>query len=106
MRGLQNTPRHVDVPVQTCDDPDAFNYPAGLICAGEPSHDSCQGDSGGPLMNIRRENGQNTYEWVGIVSFGVGCAEQGYPGAYTRTSCFIGTKIKIIFKNYFYLLKL
>ena len=40
--------------------------------------DSCQGDSGGPLVgtaykytssNIKR------YAWIGIVSFGVGCAE-------------------------------
>ena len=31
-----NNPRHVDVPVQICDDPDAFKYPKGLICAGEP----------------------------------------------------------------------
>ena len=84
-------PRHVDVPVQICDDPDAFQYPKGLICAGEPcnyfknsihllfwplllssnyhffllAHDSCQGDSGGPLMNIREENGESKYEWVG-----------------------------------------
>jgi len=89
VRGLQNNPRHVDVPVQICDDPDAFKYPKGLICAGEPSHDSCQGDSGGPLMNIRQENGESKYEWVGIVSFGVGCAAKGYPGAYTRTSCYL-----------------
>ena len=45
-------------------------------------------------MNIRRENGQNKYEWVGIVSFGVGCAEDGYPGAYTRASCFLGKPLK------------
>ena len=35
VRGLQNTPRHVDVPVTRCSDPDNFNYPKGLICAGE-----------------------------------------------------------------------
>ena len=76
------------MPVKICDDPDAFKYPKGLICAGEPcnyiktsihqyinfiklsfffllAHDSCQGDSGGPLMNIRQENGESKYEWVG-----------------------------------------
>jgi len=32
---------------------------------------------------------QKRYSWVGIVSFGVGCAEPGFPGAYTRSSCFL-----------------
>ena len=35
VRGLQNTPRHVDVPIQQCSDPDNFKYPNGLVCAGE-----------------------------------------------------------------------
>ena len=51
--------------------------------------DSCQGDSGGPLMNLIQENGVNKYEWIGVVSFGVGCGQPGYPGAYTRGSCFL-----------------
>ena len=51
--------------------------------------DSCQGDSGGPLMNLIQENGVNKYEWIGVVSFGVGCGQKGYPGAYTRASCFL-----------------
>lgn len=65
VKGIQEKPLHVDVPVQVCDDPDPFVYPKGLICAGAPNHDSCQGDSGGPLMNRRAENGGFTYEWVG-----------------------------------------
>ena len=60
-----------------------------LLCAGQ---DSCQGDSGGPLI-AKSDTSTRTdtrYSWIGIVSFGVGCAEPGYPGAYTRASCFLG----------------
>ena len=41
-----------------------------------------QGDSGGALVS------KQGAVWVclGVVSFGVGCGEAGYPGVYTRVS--------------------
>ncbi|XP_058808166.1 trypsin-1-like [Phymastichus coffea] len=55
--------------------------PEGQICAayyGESSRDACQGDSGGPLVIGGRQ--------AGIVSWGNGCAKQGYPGVYTEVA--------------------
>ncbi|KAI8043954.1 hypothetical protein M5D96_000102, partial [Drosophila gunungcola] len=58
---------------------------SSMLCAGRPSMDSCQGDSGGPLL---LSNGVK-YFIVGIVSWGVGCGRDGYPGVYSRVSKFI-----------------
>jgi secreted trypsin-like serine protease len=53
--------------------------PTKQICAGydQGGKDSCQGDSGGPLLV---DNGHGIFELVGIVSFGVRCAEYMKPG--------------------------
>jgi secreted trypsin-like serine protease len=55
------------------------------ICASRPGVDTCQGDSGGPMVRLDR-----TGRWlqVGIVSWGLGCARDGYPGVYTQVSTF------------------
>jgi hypothetical protein len=49
-----------------------------MLCAsGDGERDSCNGDSGGPLL-WEKEDGNDVQ--VGIVSWGVGCADDRYPG--------------------------
>ncbi|SHO55787.1 S1 family peptidase [Vibrio quintilis] len=56
------------------------------ICAGyaEGGKDSCQGDSGGPLLY----NDNGTYKQVGIVSWGIGCAQSNAYGVYANAGYF------------------
>lgn len=58
---------------------------AGMMCAWTRNGDSCGGDSGGPLL-LEGTNGPMTDELVGIVSWGISCADEEYPGVYTRIS--------------------
>nr|XP_044992892.1 serine protease 42 [Jaculus jaculus] len=55
----------------------------GMICAYKGlGKDACAGDSGGPLScEINK-----TWVQVGIVSWGIGCGLEGYPGVYVDTS--------------------
>ncbi|KAM0545343.1 hypothetical protein ACHAPJ_011415 [Fusarium lateritium] len=50
-----------------------------MFCAGltQGGKDACQGDSGGPIVDSSRTV-------VGVVSWGEGCAQAGYPGVYAR----------------------
>ena len=57
-----------------------------MFCAGEAGKDSCQGDSGGPMVGTN-ENGETVL--VGVVSWGIGCAREGYPGVYARVANYI-----------------
>ncbi|XP_023031153.1 trypsin I-P1 [Drosophila willistoni] len=54
--------------------------PRSQVCAGYMTGgiDACQGDSGGPLAC--------NDQLVGIVSYGYGCANIGFPGVYTNVS--------------------
>lgn len=57
-----------------------------MICAeflGEPKG-SCQGDSGGPLL----VNTNQGWQQIGIVSYGVGCADAAFPDVYARVGQF------------------
>ena len=55
-----------------------------MMCAKASGKDSCQGDSGGPVI-IRGEDGNSDLQ-VGVVSWGLGCAFDSFPGVYAQVS--------------------
>mmetsp|Transcript_2878 Transcript_2878/g.3815 ORF Transcript_2878/g.3815 Transcript_2878/m.3815 type:complete len:294 (+) Transcript_2878:215-1096(+) len=72
---------HVEIKyVDQCKCYDALfgNIDESMMCAADPDQDACQGDSGGPLYD--KENDV----LVGIVSWGIDCAHEEYPGVYAR----------------------
>ena len=60
------------------------NAPGGItehmLCAGQKGQDSCMGDSGGPMVRLIN----NQYQQIGIVSWGIACGKEKFPGVYTR----------------------
>ncbi|XP_044583433.1 trypsin-1-like [Cotesia glomerata] len=84
--------QEVVVPILSNNECRGTKYPPkkitdNMLCAGflDGGKDSCQGDSGGPLHILE----DNTYHVVGIVSWGEGCALEGYPGVYSRVNRYI-----------------
>ena len=59
-----------------------------MICAKNDTtgSDACEGDSGGPLAVLGQDG---SYSQIGVVSWGKGCARQGYPGVYTRLTALL-----------------
>jgi len=64
-----------------------FRMHPGWICAGgEEGKDACTGDGGGPLVCPGPDG---RMELVGLVSWGVGCGEEGLPGVYTNIAHYV-----------------
>ena len=77
VRALQQ----VDVSTSECDAaPELLGLTTeAMLCAGAPGKDACKGDSGGPMVLTWGEP-----RLAGIVSWGIGCGEEGKPGVYVR----------------------
>jgi trypsin len=63
-----------------------------MMCAGgaglegQGRSDSCYGDSGGPLLAPSAGGAPAGDVLLGLVDFGNGCAQAGYPGVYVRVA--------------------
>ncbi|XP_076373137.1 serine protease 42-like [Tachypleus tridentatus] len=59
-------------------------FQIGQMCAGyeHGGKDACQGDSGGPLF----VKDKNKFVVIGVVSAGIGCAQEFLPGLYTEVA--------------------
>jgi len=55
-----------------------------MLCAKRNMQDACQGDSGGPL--VIKGGSASSDVLVGVVSWGIGCAHESFPGVYARVS--------------------
>ena len=85
---ITNTLQEVEVPVKTTEECKEIldvndmgdRITENMICTYKPGYDACQGDSGGPLSWEK----DGRFYVIGIVSWGVDCAQEGYPGFCTN----------------------
>ncbi|KAK7080093.1 CLIP domain-containing serine protease [Halocaridina rubra] len=63
-----------------------FVLPEGNICAGEENRDTCTGDGGGPLVC---QGLDGNMQLAGLLSWGIGCGQQGIPGVYVKVSHYL-----------------
>ncbi|CAL8070448.1 unnamed protein product [Orchesella dallaii] len=85
---VSSTLREVDLPVLTTEQ--CATYMPGqvtqnMICTYQPGKDTCQGDSGGSIDLARG----GRYYAIGVVSWGIGCARERYPGVYAKTTKYL-----------------
>ncbi|XP_035667295.1 trypsin-3-like [Branchiostoma floridae] len=73
------------IATSTCNAADSYagEVTNNMFCAGfmNGGKDSCQGDSGGPVVNSGTV--------YGVVSWGYGCAQEGYPGVYVKVANYV-----------------
>jgi len=78
-----------------------FELDASFICAGGiRGVDTCKGDGGSPLTC--RMQGTNKWVQAGIVSWGIGCGEEGVPAVYANVAhvvCWIDYEVKKFFNT-------
>ena len=92
--GSPDTLQWVDVPIITnskCNGQYGGSITDSNICAGydEGGKDSCQGDSGGPLVCHSPSRKSGNAVITGVVSYGQGCAWEGFAGVYTRVTSYL-----------------
>jgi len=71
-----------------------YELDQSFICAGgKLGIDTCKGDGGSPLVCQKQ---QGTWYQSGIVSFGIGCGETGFPAVYADVAfaaCWIDRQV-------------
>ncbi|KAM4589840.1 transmembrane protease serine 4a isoform 1-T1 [Fundulus diaphanus] len=83
----------------TCSSPAVYgsSITQRMICAGnlKGGVDACQGDSGGPLVYFS----SSRWNLVGVVSWGIGCAQESKPGVYSNVDEMLNWIYTVIEKN-------